>query len=158
MKTKVNKTLLDKMRRNHWSNIAEVMGSKPVQALIFSGLISTTSSVVFIAARIAYISFLHRSAHIWFSYISSNYSPLGRFIWIQNCVQFPVGLLAQLVERCTGFSEVLGSKPVQALIFSGLISTTSSVVFIAARIAYISFLHRSAHIWFSYISSNYLLE
>ena len=37
--------------------------------------ISTTSSVVFITARIAYIRFLYRCAHIWFSYISSHHSP-----------------------------------------------------------------------------------
>ena len=50
----------------------------------FSGLISTTSSVVFIASRIVYISFLHRSTHIGFSYINSdqnnisfNYYPLS---------------------------------------------------------------------------------
>ena len=56
----------------------ETVGSGPQRSCVqipngpefFSGLISTTSSVVFIAARIAYISFLHRSAHIWFSYIS----------------------------------------------------------------------------------------
>ena len=29
----------------------------------------------------------------------------------------PVGLLAQLVERCTGIAEVKGSNPVQAWIF-----------------------------------------
>ena len=29
----------------------------------------------------------------------------------------PVGLLAQLVERCTGIAEVIGSNPVQAWIF-----------------------------------------
>ena len=46
----------------------------PRESKNFLGLISTTSSVVFIAARIAYISFLHRSAHIWFSKISSHYS------------------------------------------------------------------------------------
>ena len=28
--------------------------------------------------------------------------------------QLPVGLLAQLVERCTGITEVMGSNPVQA--------------------------------------------
>ena len=28
--------------------------------------------------------------------------------------QFPVGLLAQLVERCTGIAAVMGSNPVQA--------------------------------------------
>ena len=34
------------------------------------------------------------------------------------CTQFidqlPVGLLAQLVERCTGIAEVMGSNPVRA--------------------------------------------
>ena len=75
---------------------------------------TTTGSVVFIVARITYISFLHRSAHIYFSYVSSNYLPLGRFIWIQHYDQLPVGLLAQLVERCTGIAEVMGSNPVQA--------------------------------------------
>ena len=30
------------------------------------------------------------------------------------CTQFTVGLLAQLVERCTGIAEVMGSNPVQA--------------------------------------------
>ena len=33
----------------------------------------------------------------------------------------PVGLLAQLVERCTSIAEVSGSSPVQAWFFSGLI-------------------------------------
>ena len=31
--------------------------------------------------------------------------------------QLPVGLLAHLVERCTGIAEVMGSNPVQAWIF-----------------------------------------
>ena len=31
--------------------------------------------------------------------------------------QLPVGLLAQLVERCTSIAEVMGSNPVQAWIF-----------------------------------------
>ena len=74
------------------------------------------------------------------SYIYSHYSPHWRFIWIQHNDQLPVGLLAQLVERCTGIAEVMGSNPVQARIFSGLISTTSSVVLIAARISYIRLL------------------
>ena len=50
----------------------ETAGSGPQRSCVqipngpefFSGLISTTSSVVFIAARIAYISFLHRSTHM----------------------------------------------------------------------------------------------
>ena len=28
--------------------------------------------------------------------------------------QLPVGMLAQLVERCTGIAEVMGSNPVRA--------------------------------------------
>ena len=53
---------------------------------------------------------------------------------------FRVGLLAQLVERCIGIAEVVGSNTVRAKkFFSGLISITSSVVFIAARISYIRF-------------------
>ena len=34
--------------------------------------------------------------------------------------QLPVGLIAQLVEHCTGIAEVMGSNPVQAWIFSRL--------------------------------------
>ena len=32
----------------------------------------------------------------------------------QHIDQLPVGLLAQLVERCTGIAEVMGSNPVRA--------------------------------------------
>ena len=38
----------------------------------FSGLISTTSFVVFITARITHIRFFYHSALIWFSYIYSH--------------------------------------------------------------------------------------
>ena len=31
------------------------------------------------------------------------------FIWTQFIDQLPLGLLAQLVERCTGIAEVMGS-------------------------------------------------
>ena len=36
------------------------------------------------------------------------------FICTQFIDQLPVGLLAQLVERCTGIAEVMGSNPVWA--------------------------------------------
>ena len=36
------------------------------------------------------------------------------FIWAQFIDQLPVGLLAQLVERCTGIAQVMGSIPVPA--------------------------------------------
>ena len=47
------------------------------------------------------------------------------FICTQFIDQLPVGLLAQLVERCTGIAEVMDSNPVQAWIFSGPIHNYS---------------------------------
>ena len=42
------------------------------------------------------------------------------FIFTQFIDQLPVGLLAQLVERCTGIAKVMGSNPVRAWkFFSG---------------------------------------
>ena len=46
----------------------------------------------------------------------------------------PVGLLAQLVERCTGIVEVKGSNPVQAWLFSGFLFATAKVASITAMI------------------------
>ena len=80
-------------------------------------------------------SFLQPQCTYMLSYIYNDYSPLGGFIWNQHNDQLPVGLLAQLVERCSGIAEVMGLNPVRAWILSGLISTTSSLVFITARIA-----------------------
>ena len=80
-------------------------------------------------------SFLQPQCTYMLSYIYNDYSPLGGFIWNQHNDQLPVGLLAQLVERCSGIAEVMGLNPVRAWILSGLISTTSSLVFIIARIA-----------------------
>ena len=41
-------------------------------------------------------------------------SQLGASHLDQHNDQLPVGLLAQLVERCTGIAEVMGSNPVRA--------------------------------------------
>ena len=57
------------------------------------------------------------------------------FICTQFMDQLPVGLLAQLVERCTGIAEVMGSNPVRAWIFfRSYLQLLVSVVFLAARI------------------------
>ena len=56
--------------------------------------------------------------YIWFSYIYNHYSSLGWFIWLQHNDQLPVGLLAQLLERCIGIAEVMGSNPVRAWILA----------------------------------------
>ena len=41
-------------------------------------------------------------------------SSLHGFIASQRNGKFPIGLLAQLVERCTGVVEVMGSNQVEA--------------------------------------------
>ena len=67
------------------------------------------------------------------------YLPLQGFIWNQHNDQLPVGLLAQLFERCTSIAEIMGSNPVQAWIFfSGLIFITAQVVFITAQVVFIT--------------------
>ena len=62
-----------------------------------------------------YIGCFDRSAHVWFSYTYSHYSPFSRFIWIQHNEKLPVGLLTQLVERCTGIKSCTGLNFLQAL-------------------------------------------
>ena len=79
-------------------------------------------------------------AYMIFIYLQSynRYSSLGWFIWTQHNDQLPVGLLAELVERRYRRGHVFTIPHVPEF-FSGLISTTSSIVFIAARISYIRF-------------------
>ena len=48
--------------------------------------------------------------------------------------QLPVGLIAQLVEHCTGIAEVLGSNPVQAWIFFRLSFRNCLSCVVTARI------------------------
>ena len=38
-------------------------------------------------------------------------------VFSQHIDQLPVGLLAQLVERCTGIAEAMGLNPLRARIF-----------------------------------------
>ena len=72
-----------------------------------SGLIFTTAQVVFITARIALIFTSLSAVQIYdFHIFTVVYWPLHRFIWNQHNDQFPVGLLAQLVERCTDIANV----------------------------------------------------
>ena len=75
-----------------------------------------------------------------FSYVYNHHSLLRRFVWIQHNDQLLVDLL---VERCAGITR--GYE-----YFSGLIPTTSSVVFITARTASI-FVSSTAVIIYIYI-------
>ena len=81
----------------------------PYRPESFSGLIFTTAQVVFITVKITSI------VQIYDFYIFTVvYSTLHGFILNQHNDQLPIGLLAQLVERCTSITEVMGSNPLQA--------------------------------------------
>ena len=66
--------------------------------------------------------------------------------------QFPVGLLAQLVEHCTGIAEVMGSNPIQAWIplRPSFHYYLSSVHYCEDRF-HIHVFNRSSNIWLPYI-------
>ena len=66
--------------------------------------------------------------------------------------QFPVGLLAQLVEHCTGIAEVMGLNPVQVWIFfrPSPHHYLSSVHYCEDRF-HIHVFNRSSNIWLPYI-------
>ena len=51
-------------------------------------------------------SLITKFKQVYYGYITNSQSD-----------QLPVGLIAQLVEHCTGVAEVMGSNPVQAWIF-----------------------------------------
>ena len=59
-----------------------------------SGLISNTSSVVFITAKISYIRFFYRSAHTWFPYIYSHY----KLKYFNNLIENFYPFFAELVR------------------------------------------------------------
>ena len=69
--------------------------------------------------------YFHKAENIWiFIYLKSSFTWV--FIWTHFIDQLPVGLLAQLVERCIGIAEVMGSNPVRAWnFFSGPIYINS---------------------------------
>ena len=81
----------------------------------FSGLVFPTSQVVLMTAKIAFIFTSLSAIQIYdFHIFTVVYSPPHGFICNQHNDQLPVGMLDQLVERCTGIVEVMGSNPVQA--------------------------------------------
>ena len=68
------------------------------------------------------------------------------FIWTQFIDQLPVGLLAQLVERCTGIVEVMGSNPYGPEFFQVLFTTTRFSSVLSCKDLLISSFYRSANI------------
>ena len=97
---------------------------------------STTSSVVFIAARISYIRFF-TAVHIYDFHISTVIihhldGLFGPNLMTSSWLVSSLGGALHRYRRGHGFKSRTGLN-----FFSGLISTTSSVVFMAARISYI---------------------
>ena len=68
--------------------------------------------------------------------IYNHYSSLGWFIWTQLNDQLPVGSVDRALHQ---YHRGHWLNPIQAWFFSGLISTTSSVVFRAGRTFHIHF-------------------
>ena len=76
----------------------------------FQALFSpATASVVFITARKSVLISLS-AVHLYdFHIFTAIYSSIHGFIWKQHNDRLLIGLLAQLVEHCTGIVEVMGS-------------------------------------------------
>ena len=109
-----------------------------------------------ITAKIAIIFTSLSAIQIYdFHIFTAVYSPLHGFIWNQHSDQLPVGLLAQLVEHCTGIAAVMGSNPVQAWIFfrPSFHYWLSSVPYCEDRY-HIHVFIRSSNIGLSYIHSH----
>ena len=67
-----------------------------------------------VTARIFLLFDLSSAIQIYVSYIYIDLFILHGYITNSQYDQLPVGLIAQLVEHCTGIAEVMGSNPVQA--------------------------------------------
>ena len=98
-------------------------------------------------------TFIHKAVH------TTTDKPLQQYIlhgYITNSQydQLPVGLIAQLVEHCTGIAEVMDSNPVQAWIFfqaffSQLLKLRSNCEDLSSIWSFI----RSSNICFIYLHS-----
>ena len=106
----------------HRTGIAEVMGSNPVEALIFFRLLLSNClnwkiycddhSSLHLQPQYKYELF-----HIYFTSLHcTEKNELNKLTSLPMC-----GFIAQLVEHRTGIAEVMGSNPVEALIFFRLL-------------------------------------
>ena len=106
----------------HRTGIAEVTGSNPVEALIFSGFFCPIALIGKFTAMI--IRHFHLQPQLnmnYFTYTSHHFTPHGRYE-LNKSTSLPMsGFIAQLVEHRTGIAEVTVSNPVEALIFFSLL-------------------------------------
>ena len=77
---------------------------------------------------------LSSAVQIYLSYIYIHLFILHGYITNSQYDQLQTGLIAQLVEHCTGIAEVMGSNPVQARIFFRLSFRNCLSCVVTARI------------------------
>ena len=102
---------------------------------------------------------LHSAVHRYdFNTFITSSSSFHRFITNQFNDMLSVGLLASLVECCTGIAEVKGSNPIQAWIFFRLsFCNCKSCVYNCYDLLSYKASLRSSHIWFSY-NHNFIMN
>ena len=84
-------------------------------SVFFSGFLFATAKIASITGMIFFHIILHPAVLINdFDVFITPSSSFHGFITNQFNYLLPVGLLAHLVERCTGIAEIKGSNPVQA--------------------------------------------
>ena len=94
---------------------------------------------------------LSSAVQIYVSHIYIHLFILHGYITNSQYDQLPVGLIAQLVEHCTGIAEVMGSNPVQAYIFFRLSFRNCLSCVVTARIFLLFDLSSTVQIYVSYI-------
>ena len=103
------------------TSIAEVMGSNPVEALIFfPGFFFPIAQIgKFIAMITLHFHLQLQSKYELFHINFTSFHCTGRYE-LNKLTSLPLcGFIDQLVEHRTDVAEVTGSNPVEALIFSG---------------------------------------
>ena len=104
----------------HRTGIAEVMGSNPVEALIFFFRLVLSNCLNW--KKITAMITLHFHLQPQYKYelfhiYSTSFHCTGRYELNKLTLLPMCGFIAQLVEHRTGIAEVMGSNPVEALIF-----------------------------------------
>ena len=116
-----------------WTGFEPMTSAMPVQC-------STNWAIKPTDAIQIYVSYIYIHLFILHGYIAN--SPYD---------QLPVGLIAQLVEHCTGIAEVMGSNPVQAWNFFRLSFRSCLSCVVTARIFLLFDLSSAVQIYVSYI-------
>ena len=127
------------------------MGSNSVQTWIFFRLSFRNCFSCVVTASIFLLFDLSSAVQIYVSYIYIHLFILHGFITNSQHDQLPVGLIAQLVEHCTGIAEVMGSNSVQAWIFFRLSFRNCFSCVVIARIFLLFDISSAIQIYVSYI-------